>query len=274
MKNPSGTNGPLLSPRSIRQARAVISTLFQWLVSQQYLDSNPILGLPEAKNSEPIKVDHSFTKSQWRHVVRLLNDMPVDTVSQARLKFLILFGYGTGLRLHEIANAKIGHLKCVEFEDSTLGDVYMLEVLGKGKKLRTVPIPRMALSALQDYLEMRELPRHIASNDEATPLVSSLRDATKRVTNKTVYVLIKAFFAHVATTLDADSEAHRRFLRASTHWLRHTYGSHAVNSSASLPTVQENMGHSSLNTTSIYIKSEDEQRWKEMDSFMETGFSS
>lgn len=264
----------LLSPRSIRQARAITSTLFGWLVSQQYLDSNPVLGLPETKHAEPIKIDHSFTKSQWQHVVRFLSAMPNDTVAQVRLKFLVLFGYGTGLRLHEIANAQLGHLKRMEFEDSDLFDVYMLEVLGKGKKLRTVPIPRMALTSLRDYLEVRGLSRQLGSNADSTPLVSSLRNSMQRVTNKTVYVLIKEFFVMVARSLDCDSEAHRRFLRASTHWLRHTYGSHAVNSAASLQTVQENMGHSSLNTTSLYIKGEDEQRWKEIDTFMESGFSS
>lgn len=272
---PADTNpeDPLLSPRSIRQARAITSTMFEWLVSQQYLDSNPVRGLPELKATEPIKVNRSFTRAQWRLVVKYLSEMPCDTVAQARIKFLIPFAYSTGLRRHELANSRIGHLKCVEFEGSNLTEVYMLDVVGKGQKFRTVPVPRITIAALQTYLEMRGLSRHIGSNDDETPLISSLRHPAQQVTTKTVGMLVKDFFAEIAATLDVDSEAYRRFVASSTHWLRHTYGSHAVET-ASLPTVQENMGHSSLNTTSIYIKSEDEQRYKEMEAFMQSGFNS
>lgn len=265
---------PLLSPRSVRQARAIISSLFEWLVGQLYLDTNPIKGLPEDKSTEKIKVDHSFTKAQWRHVVRFLEAMPLETVADFRVKFLIVFAYGTGLRLHEIAKATTGNLILTQFEESDLADVYMLDIVGKGKRRRTLPVPRLAIVALQDYLEKRGQLRHVKSNPDATPLITSLYKSDKAVTTKTIYLLIKDFFGNVANTLDIDSESHRRFNRASTHWLRHTYGSHAANGSASLSTVQENLGHSSLNTTSIYIKSDDESRWREMDSFMETGFSS
>lgn len=263
---------PFLSEVTIAQARSITSSLFEWLVGQRYLDSNPVLGLPDVARNTAIKVDHSFNKAQWKHVVRCINDMPLETVEQHRIRFLILYAYGTGLRRVEIAQSVIGNLKPAEFDGNDLEDVYMLSIVGKGNKLRTIPVPRLVITALQDYLEARGLSRRISSNPPDTPLISSLHGPSEPVTTKTVYLLVKNFFAHVAATLSEDSEAYSRFKRASTHWLRHTYGSHGASNGMRLPTIQENMGHSSLTTTSIYVKTEDEQRWRETQSFMETGF--
>jgi site-specific recombinase XerD len=42
------------------------------------------------------------------------------------------------------------------------------------------------------------------------------------------------------------------FERASTHWLRHTFGRHALADGASLNVVQAVLGHASIQTTTLY----------------------
>ena len=54
---------------------------------------------------------------------------------------------------------------------------------------------------------------------------------------------------------------------ASTHWLRHTHGMHAVESGMPLDVVQQNMGHESLDTTTIYVTAEQRRRIKAMTNF-------
>jgi len=39
----------------------------------------------------------------------------------------------------------------------------------------------------------------------------------------------------------------------SPHWLRHAHGSHAISRGASLPEVQETLGHGNISTTSGYL---------------------
>ena len=39
----------------------------------------------------------------------------------------------------------------------------------------------------------------------------------------------------------------------SPHWLRHAHGSHSIDRGASLPEVQETLGHSNISTTSGYL---------------------
>jgi site-specific recombinase XerD len=45
------------------------------------------------------------------------------------------------------------------------------------------------------------------------------------------------------------------FMRASTHWLRHTYAHKALEAAGgNLSVVQELLGHKNINTTAIYVK--------------------
>jgi len=42
-------------------------------------------------------------------------------------------------------------------------------------------------------------------------------------------------------------------VRISPHWLRHAHASHAIDGGASLPEVQETLGHGNIATTSGYL---------------------
>ena len=47
---------------------------------------------------------------------------------------------------------------------------------------------------------------------------------------------------------------------ATPHWLRHTYGTDLFNAGVDPRHIQENMGHSSMDTTLIYNENEDAAR--------------
>ena len=47
--------------------------------------------------------------------------------------------------------------------------------------------------------------------------------------------------------------------QASTHWMRHTAGSH-LSGKADLKMVRDNLGHANISTTSIYLHSEEDAR--------------
>ena len=55
-----------------------------------------------------------------------------------------------------------------------------------------------------------------------------------------------------------------RLRMASTHWLRHTHGTHAVAAGIPVDVVQNNLGHSSIATTGIYVHTEKKRRHAEM----------
>jgi hypothetical protein len=88
------------------------------------------------------------------------------------------------------------------FLRTRLGVRWMLGVLGKGNKLRRVPMPSLVMAELQAYLAARGLnpdPMHCPAH---TPLIARLRsDGNSETTGGTtltasaLYKLLKAFFA-------------------------------------------------------------------------------
>jgi integrase len=71
-----------------------------------------------------------------------------------------------------------------------------------------------------------------------------------------LYQAIKAFLAQAATRVDGMDA--QRLRKASTHWLRHTHGSHALQgregqTPVPIQVVQNNLGHASVLTTSMYL---------------------
>jgi site-specific recombinase XerD len=93
--------------------------------------------------------------------------------------------------------------------------------------------------------------------------------AEEGVAAATLAAELKRFFRGVAReTKREDPKAAARFERASAHWLRHTHGSHAVAANVPIEVVQNNLGHASLSTTTIYVTSEKRRRYREMARFL------
>ncbi|MEO8924438.1 MAG: site-specific integrase [Caldimonas sp.] len=81
---------------------------------------------------------------------------------------------------------------------------------------------------------------------------------------------IKALLTDIAT--DLEPEDAKQLRKASTHWLRHSHGSHALNGrpgEAGVPiqVVQNNLGHASIGTTSGYLTTERDMRLAAMKGF-------
>jgi len=106
---------------------------------------------------------------------------------------------------------------------------WMLSVVGKGHKLRQVPVPARLVEELQNELDRNGLEaavRHESNRDVAilarfeggvaTPCSAS------RLANG-----IKEVLERCAETMDIEDAKQLR--KASTHWFRHTRGSHALN---------------------------------------------
>ena len=143
----------------------------------------------------------------------------------------------------------------------------MLKVLGKGNKWRPVPIPTDTIDALKIYLEHRGLNPDILSNPPETPLIASLTSA-EGVTTSALSKSLAGFFDDVARKL---KEARRNieakaFEQATVHWVRHTCGSHLALNGVPLNVIQRLLGHTSLQTTSIYTDASDENMWRAVES--------
>jgi integrase len=312
-------DGPLKTI-SQRHARVVVQSLFQWLTDQCYLLANPWKGvardatvlahggvgagdddepidqeLLEAHTSQTDIRDRTLSQSQWATVLAFVAALP-DNVARERLQFIFMFAYGTGLRASELVSALTGQLRRYETGE---GETYdMLVVRGKGRRIRSVPMPPPVMTALSAYLIKRgldpnpyalpnttrmigllrakkvsqaEKARRAALRETGLPIATATDKPEPGLTREALYRLLKDCFAGIGAMLTDQGKLDdaRKLEAASTHWLRHTCGSHAVAAGASIQTVQHNLGHASVNTTTIYMTQAVETRFEEMRRFMQ-----
>ena len=113
---------------------------------------------------------------------------------------------------------------------------------------------------------MRELDSDPLANDPETPLISKLSLEAPLAAAR-IYEILVAGFERCATHVwTQDQRAAERIREASTHWLRHTYGSHSAARGVPQDVLQANLGHESLATTSIYVRAEKARKHRAMQS--------
>ena len=260
--------GPL-SPASQRFTVTVLASMCEWLMRQRYLDANPWDGVPPLRAANGTRrVERSFTQEEWRALMISIARDP-DGPAKRRLQAIVAVGYGTGLRLSELVNARAGHLRPIRLDGGARG--WMLSVEGKGRRVREVPLPEVLLSALGAHLADRGLPEDPRACARDVPLLGALRPGgdAQRLSDSAFYKALKARLELAALEWgDSNAETAERFALASPHWLRHTHGSHALAAGVPLLTVKENLGHASLATTTGYLTEEEARRFVEVERFI------
>lgn len=74
----------------------------------------------------------------------------------------------------------------------------------------------------------------------------------------------------IAALAITDPAGGQRLARASSHWLRHSCGTHALEKGVPLEVVQSNLGHASLTTTTHYVTAEEQRRYREIERISQT----
>ena len=280
--------GPL-SASAQRHAVTILKNLYGFLVDQNYLMGNPwsAVGVPRSAGPK-VNAGRSFSLAQWHFIEGQLNMLPA-TSSNQRLTFGLHLLYATGLRLSEVVAATVDDLQWVEYPADATDDQplqgWMLRVIGKGQKEREVPLPADVVSELAGYLASRGLkadPEVIGNKGafvlgkasdaaERAPGLSAGQaiDPRQGIAATTFYDQIKAFFADCADVLrgHGDQKGAERFSRASTHWMRHSHASHAIAGGMPIEIAQQNLGHASLATTTVYVTTEKRRRMKAVEAF-------
>jgi integrase/recombinase XerD len=137
--------------------------------------------------------------------------------------------YATGSRASEVVGLK--------FSDLHL-EAGFCKCFGKGSKQRIVPLGRIAVNALRDYLDKLR-PRLVQSSPDA-PWVFVSRGG-RQLTREMLWVLVKKYVRRAGL-----------HSKVSPHTLRHSFATHLLAGGADLRTVQELLGHSNIRTTQQY----------------------
>jgi site-specific recombinase XerD len=253
-----------LSVRSQAVAMTIVRSLCEWMVRRHYLDSNPWDDVPARPDAPSMPQLRALSQKQWELVQGWISGELATKPSPAlhRLDFILTFAYMTGMRLAELAAARLSWLRYEQLDDGQWA--WSIMVLGKRNKWREVPLPDRAVDALTAYLVMRGLDSDLLANDPETPLISKVSQEGPLSAARIYEILVGGFERCAVDVYASDRRAAERIREASTHWLRHTYGSHSAARGVPQDVLQANLGHESLATTSIYLKSEISRRHKAM----------
>ncbi len=147
---------------------------------------------------------------------------------------------GCGLREAEVVGIKIG-----DFREAA-ADQVLLRVLGKGDKVRNVPISPDLWGLIQRFVLVTE--RSFTSHpDSRKPLFTSRVGKDKALTTRSVQNIVKKYVLAAGITK-----------AISPHSIRHTVGTNMAVNEAPLLVIQQFLGHSDPKTTLRYIRRAEE----------------
>ncbi len=171
--------------------------------------------------------------------------------------------YGCGLRISEGCQLRV---KDFDFETG------LLTIRGKGKKVRTVPLPKTLYPDLQAQLEaVKKL--HVADSAAGFAGVFLDDQLEKKYPRAAKELIWQWFFPQESLTFIALPNESRRYhvhdsrvqeelfkavrkagltKRVTSHTFRHSYATHLLQAGYDIRTIQKLLGHSDVRTTMIY----------------------
>ena len=237
-----------LSPKSVSLHMSALSSFCRYLVKEGKLKSNPVRTLtrpkvekrlPEYFREEAMQAyfDKTREEASSKYLVafkeNLDNDNGKKLYQQRLARLIISILYDTGLRRSELIGLKIEN---VDFARQTL------KVVGKGNKMREIPLLDSLCQEILLYLESvealvcgkRSLKEPLLVTFRGSPLYPVYVDRT-----------VKAELGDVKGITG----------RKSPHVLRHSIATELMNNETNLNSIKEMLGHSSLATTQVYTHS-------------------
>jgi integrase/recombinase XerC len=209
-----------LAPRSVRRRLSAVRSFLGFLIREGVLKSNA------AQDIQAPKIVRRLPETLDADQMARLLELPSGDALVARDRAMMELLYSSGLRLAELVSLD---LTSIDLKDRTV------RVLGKGRKVRVVPVGRMALAALRAwYTERAQLAR-----PDATALFIGRRG--RRLGPRAVQARVAYWARRQGIPL-----------HVYPHLFRHSFASHLLESGGDLRAVQELLGHADISTTQIY----------------------
>jgi site-specific recombinase XerD len=156
----------------------------------------------------------------------------LDTVRTPHNKAFLWTVYSLGLRLQEALALQVGDL------DSSRMFVHVHR--GKGAKDRYVPLPARTLTVLRQYWATHRNPHLLF------PATGRNHQLAATATEPMGKASVQGALRRVVLQLGLRKSIH-------VHTLRHSYATHLLEAGVNLRLIQQYLGHSSLQTTMVYL---------------------
>jgi site-specific recombinase XerD len=160
----------------------------------------------------------------------------VDLATTQRMRTYFWTVYSMGLRLNEGLHLQVGDI------DAARGLVHIHR--GKGAKDRYIPLPASTLQMLREYWVTHRHKRFLFPADGRNHTLQ--QDGPSVAKTPMSETAAQGAMKKITKEIDFGK-------KISIHTLRHSYGTHLLEAGVSLKAIQKYMGHSSLQTTMVYL---------------------
>jgi len=223
------TTSKTINPRSQGRLISGLRNFFDYLVFENYRDSNPMDLIESPKIGRKLPDTLSIDDI----------DLLIDTIDLSyqyqgvnlgeRNRAIIETLYSCGLRVSELIELKISDL---------FFDEGFIKVTGKGDKQRFVPIGE----STKKYIEIwKAIRNHIDVNPESKDILF-LNYKGNKLTRAMIFTIIKNLVKKSGLKKTV-----------SPHTFRHSFATHLLENGADLRAIQMMLGHESITTTEVYM---------------------
>jgi integrase/recombinase XerD len=221
-----------LTASSVKLIVIALKIFFRFLASKGEIKGDPTeaLSLPRIERYLPETLNEM-------QVEQLLNSVDTKRPLGLRDRAILELLYASGLRISELANARL---------ENFYPEERTIRVIGKGSKTRIVPVGRKACEALACYLST-ERPKLLKRRSGSEIFLS---ERGMKLTTARIWQIVKEKARHAGLGKNIYP-----------HLLRHSFATHLLSNGADLRIIQEMLGHADISTTQVYTHV-DQQRLK------------
>ena len=269
MRLRSGSINPLwrpmvgpLSDNTLVTTRAILDSLFQWLIDAKWLvNENPFALFPSPNKDMDylLQVDarrHQVSQRLLSHeareaISRALTSLPRNTKTQivlaARARMIVASLLYLGLCIDELSRVRYKDFYMVATTNAP-GDcrAWCLNVVGRGDRTRTVAIPSSYYDELESYRKVCGLPAILDSREE---------DLMLGIKKRQIHNVLKGLL-RAAASLAQHPDTKGELEKASAHWFRNTSITLQEQQGINYKHRLAQAGHTSERAASLYEHSE------------------
>jgi integrase/recombinase XerD len=228
-----------INPRSQSRLISGLRSFFDYLIFENYLQTNPLEQIEAPKIGR--KLPDTLSVSE---INLILETIDLSDSNGERNRAIIETLYGCGLRVSELTSMKISDLFFSEG---------FIKVTGKGNKQRFVPIGKLTQKHINLYKNQVRIFKKIDQKYKDTLF---LNRRGKQLTRAMIFTIVK--------NLGEKSKIEKSI---SPHTFRHSFATHLIENGADLRAIQMMLGHESITTTEIYMHLDKSHLKKIIDEF-------
>ncbi len=212
------------SQATVQRCSATLRAYYAHLIEKRKLKDNPARHVTMDRQKR--KLPQILTSSE---VEQFLEQPDTQDAKGIRDKAMLELLYATGIRVSELigldlndVNLSVGFVRC-----------------RGGTKERVIPMYKVAVKALKEYLEDVR-PAMVEEADEHALFVNL---GGSRMSRQGFWKIVKAYQKKAGIEKEI-----------TPHTLRHSFAAHLLVNGADLKDIQEMLGHADLSTTQIYTQ--------------------